>query len=686
MPDYNIKISELDAFTAPRSTEDFLPLVDSSSMTTYRATIRDIGSLITQSLSASYVNASGVIGTVQFATSASFASSSVSASHAHSASHARLSDSASYYPPQQFQSSTLYASRSHDALYSTRSQDVDTYGRVLNFPYWNTDSVIGTNGALQRYSPLSAIPSWMSASGAWTNAGPLIIDSGSTLVVAPRSMSYVPYYWFDVEPKYTLTRYNGQANMLNESWGPGGLQSYWPITSHTFIGNDQRFWVFATASNASWPWVTNQYLSGSAGGPHSGSWQTIPNMAGGLSQSLNNKWVRIISSDNWWPASEPNYGGCSQHPGYGEMIQSYSNLGGFIQIKVHTPVGSDPIGGTKSNSQSTVWAHIFTGQWGSPPQVTILSSNYYGQQLIKGFRIGCGYDHDPIYYFDVLIDSISAGDEYIRIEVQSFNGGIRFLSIPNWGPWPALDTGSNDIHYDARQLYVPNAPGHYSAIDPILKRMNYYIQGKNVVIDPTINEITQSGLAYARNASSYSLYVSGTTNTSDAFYCAGHRGLTTKVTYGTTNLYFSGGLLIQKEPPDSGVGVPPTTTPCNGVASFDGGSAMPFEETVNLGSGTGVVTVHFDTYTSPDRLQIYFDTNIILDTGYRGNNYPSDQIELDNALALYGSASAPIVGDSKVTASFFKNSATTTAKVQVFAPIGGTRWSYRISCPGQSIS
>ena len=155
------------------------------------------------------------------------------------------------------------------------------------------------------------------------------------------------------------------------------------------------------------------------------------------------------------------------------------------------------------------------------------------------------------------------------------------------------------------------------------------------------------------------------------------------MTYGTTNLYFSGGILIQKEPPD-GVVIPPTTTPCNGGATFTGGPAMPSEETWNLGSGTGVVTIHFLTYTYPDRLQVYFDGNVMVNTGYRGTtNYQAD---LSSRLALYGSASECIAGGPVLTASFYKNSSTTTCKVQVFGPGSGTAWKYWISCPGQPIS
>ena len=107
------------------------------------------------------------------------------------------------------------------------------------------------------------------------------------------------------------------------------------------------------------------------------------------------------------------------------------------------------------------------------------------------------------------------------------------------------DTGSNDITQDRTQLIVPTAPGFYSNVDPL---MNYNIHGKNVVIWPTYNQITQSGLAVLSVASNQSLFVSGNISTNTAYCCDDNVGLTTKVTYGTTNLFFSGGILIGKQP------------------------------------------------------------------------------------------------------------------------------------------
>lgn len=690
---HSIKISELDPiYSASILTEDFFPLVHSQSMTTYRATLEAIGQLMTHSIYAD--TASYSAGAIS-ASHADWADNSISASYAKTASWALNIPSvlsASWASRSMIAGTAdqaLYASRSHDALYATRSLDVDTSGRIFNFPYWNTvDGTPGTNAALQKYSPLSAIGPNFDADGWWTY-GPVIVDSGSTLVIGPSSASYFPYYWFSGSATgggadFTYTRYNPQANKLNANWGPGGFQTYWPITSQTFIGCDQRFWTYYTASNPFTPWTTNQYFSGSAGGPLSGSWQTIPAAAGGISSSFNGKWVRIISADSWGPASLPEYGGASKHPAVGEMTQTYGNLGGLIKLQANTPAGSDPVGGYKSNAQSTIWAHIFTGMWGSPPQITILSSNNYSRQLITALRMGCGYGRDSVFYLDLLIDNISAGDERFYLEAQSFNGGIRFLSTPNWGPWRPMDTGSNEIRYDWRHLTVPNAPGHYSAIDPQHHRMSYYFQGQTVVINPTINEITQSGLAYAPNASTLSLHVSGGINASDAFYCDNNRGLTTKVTYGTTNLYFSGGILISKYPPDSYV--PPASIPCGTSLKYAGGQAMPTEQFFTLGSATGPVIVKYDMYDNPDRLQVWFDGVVKYDTGYRGD--PARKSYRDAGLNTYGSGSetsSPIYSPGQGQFTWYKDSATSYCMIQVFAPGAGTAWNYTMSCPNQPL-
>ena len=305
--EYNIKISELDPFTSPRRTEDFFPLVDSSSMTTYRATIQDIGLLMTQSLSASYVPGTAVIGTVQFSTSASWASSSISASWAKSASHALLSDSASWYPPQQFPASSSWASRSLQTWYATRSLDVDTHGPQYNFPYWTSNTPGAGNGNLNPDSPLVYYPYL-------GDIGLLTVDSASTNLISS-------YPYPVTRPDFQMWQFGDRANV---PWGfvPSvGIQSIWPITSQTFVGTDQRDWYFTTSSTPHagddpYLQITNSYFSGSAGDSTSGSFYTIPNAPGALASIFNGKWVRI-SARSAYPANIPNP--LPSHAAMGEM-------------------------------------------------------------------------------------------------------------------------------------------------------------------------------------------------------------------------------------------------------------------------------------------------------------------------------------------------------------------------------
>lgn len=566
MPEYNIKISELNPFVLPVKTEDYFPLVDSSSVTTFRATIQDIGQLMTHSIYADTASmTTGVAAQALFATSASWASESISASYAKTASWAlhvpnQLSCSwASRSLYSDFAKSASYASHSHDSDYSTRSLDVDTHGYVYNIPYWvsNTPGA-NLNGNLTAYSPLSLITDeYLVYSVPKTMAGPLIIDSGSTLTIAG-SNKYSPYPWFD----YTMSRYNPDTNKLNKGWGPGGLQSFWPITSHTFVGTDQRFYNFWTASVNVQPWITSSnvyqftssYYSGSAGDATSGSWQQIPQGPGAISSSFNGKWMRIAS---WGgnPSTLHQPEGVASHASRGEVSQGqYQDWGGLIRIQINTSVGNVPGIGDKTNSNQIIYMFIQAGVWATAPAVQIISTNNYGYQLIKTGRLyySSGGD-DPWMALDFQLDSFSNADDVFSVFVQSW-GGVRFLEYPNFGPWPFWNANA-----DLRTLNFPIAPGHYDAVTPTTKNLNYYIQGTPVVINPTLNEMTCSGLFNSSLASRQSLHVSGGINTNTKFYCDNHAGLTTVVNYGNFNLYFSGGILVDKYPPD-GIVIPPAPT------------------------------------------------------------------------------------------------------------------------------
>lgn len=661
MLEYNIKISELNRPPTTPITEDFFPLVDSSSMTTYRATIQDIGSLMTHSIyadTASYVPASAVEGSVQFATSASWASSSISASYARSASHALLADSASYYPPQQFQPSCSWASRSLQAYYSTRSLDVDTHGTKFFYPWWNTADVPGTNGALETRSTLFFSRSY----GANDAIGPIIIDPDKTFASMPYVTRSNAYPWFSSSGWWNAKNMS-MPNDTGWDWADeggynGGLFTPWPIVSGVFVGTDKKGWTFGTGSLGN----LKSIWTGSAA---SGSWMPL---CSSFDQVFNNKWLRIAvtNTDPDWPVSPYLPDNVAPFEGAGSWY--HTGMFGRVRIVVTSTV---LYGG--SNQYQTIDLSLQNFYWSGDMQAVV--NHVEGTiGLVKAIRMSRTNAYafgngDPFQTLDILLDTFNNADHMAWVMLESW-GGIRFLNYPSLNPPPF--TGSAVLQF-------PPRPGWYGrALSPTSDN-TYNISGRRVIIDPSATEITGTGMA---TSYIHSLNVSGGINTNTKYYCDNHAGLTTKVTYGTTNLYFSGGILIDKYPPD--VYVPPVGTLCGGTSTYTGGNVMPTEQTWTLGDSTGVVTVHFFTYTVPDRLQVYFDGNVILNTGYRGD--VSNQSNLNSALATYGSASEYIQGGPQCTMSFFKNSATATAKVQVFGPIGGTAWNYWMSCPGQPIS
>jgi hypothetical protein len=539
MQDYDIKISELNRITPnPPFTEDFFPLVHSQSMTTYKATLQDIGSLMTHSIyadTASYVN-SAVIATVSSSISASYAKT---ASYAISASHALIADSASWYPSQVFQPSSLYASRSHDAYYATHALDVDTHGPQYNFPYWTGNTPGLGNGNLRTDSPLVFYPY------GGTDSGLLTVDSASTNLI-----SYYPYP--NHRPDFQAWRFNDRANV---AWGFAnnwGIQTAWPIISHTFNGTDQRDWYFVTSSTPHVGFdpdlqVTNSYFSGSAGDASSGSFYTIPEAPGALASIFNGKWVRFVSNGGNPAFGEDSYAGgkaTADHSAMGEVWGLPDQImKGLISIQLQT-------GYSNTWNQVDLWVHV--GDWAGNQSATVLHVNNYGYQHIRAFRLSgkAGGLTDPLFSIDMLIDGIwgigdggGQGEGSITIKAQSWQG-IRFLKWLNVDPWPFQNTGSNDITKDETQLIFPAAPGYYSNSPT---SMNYYVQGKNVVICPTYNQITQSGLAVPANASPYPLSVSGSINASTAYYCNNSMGLTTTTT-AANNLQFKGGILTGTTP------------------------------------------------------------------------------------------------------------------------------------------
>ena len=193
-------------------------------------------------------------------------------------------------------------------------------------------------------------------------------------------------------------------------------------------------------------------------------------------------------------------------------------------------------------------------------------------------------------------------------------------------------------------------------------------------------------------------------------------------------------------PPPSPPSPPPpvnsSVIPCGTASKYDGGNAYPDEQTVVLGKDLGTVLMTFNAYDNPDAFQVrtrrqpcfmlidtsqlsdvdfcaqvFFDGQLVIDTGYRGNDNPElgYQNLTETNIAVLGQPVPPVnKGNTTITsyinpapstecatpagdilppcpgygtASFVKNSATTTVTVRVFAPNPGTAWAYQVDCP-----
>lgn len=640
MSDYNIKISQLDPVTPnPPFTEDFFPLVHSASMTTYRATIQDIGSLITHSISASYADTSSYSISSSYARTASYAISASNARTASFALNAAPTISASWASRSIWSTiadSALYASRSHDALYATRALDVDTHGYIYNFPWWVSDTPGAGNGNLRgTRSPLSLPTDEYNWGGGWREyMGPIVCDSGSSLTLYSASVpmkSYGPDKYFT---QYSYSRHNPEANMIDKGYGPGGFQSFWPIASQTFAGTDQRYYNFWTASILYEPWITasnpyrftSSYWSGSVGDASSGSWYDIPRgpLSAPMKNTFNGKWIRIYSyganpGESYFPWK------VSGHASKGEMASPFQDIGGLIRIQINSSVGPGVDGIQRTNSNQIIYLFVQAGVWSTSCVATVLSTNNYGYQLIKSIRLYYSsgttsgipgvVGKDPWIAMDLLLDNFNDGDDIMTLNLKSW-GGVRFLDTLNVGPWPFENAGAN-----LRELIFPVAPGHYDATSPTYRRLSYYIQGTPVVINPTLNEMTCSGLHDASLASPYSLHVSGTINTNTVYSCDAHPGLTTKITAGGINMYFSGGILIRKEPPDTYVPpVIPTSKDMVVIQICNSNSADDDEYNVYLNGN------YIGYYDGGD--------NTVMNSVFYGNNTDTVNVASLNALSL----------------------------------------------------
>lgn len=118
---------------------------------------------------------------------------------------------------------------------------------------------------------------------------------------------------------------------------------------------------------------------------------------------------------------------------------------------------------------------------------------------------------------------------------------------------------------------------------------------------------------------------------------------------------------------------------CGTQTTFAGQQAFPTIYNINLGSSTGVVTLTFNAFSIPDKFQVVYDGNIVIDTGYRGST--GYQAQLDAELTSRGLPTETITSPGNGSVTFNKTTSTTTAQLRVYAPLPNTGWEATLSCP-----
>ena len=99
-----------------------------------------------------------------------------------------------------------------------------------------------------------------------------------------------------------------------------------------------------------------------------------------------------------------------------------------------------------------------------------------------------------------------------------------------------------------------------------------------------------------------------------------------------------------------------------------------FTVTIDVGNGTGNLTLTFDAYSVPDKFEVFWNNTTVIDTGFRGSSSYNSAL---NALG-YPNVSGPGSG----TATFNKTAQTpSVVTVVITAPLVGTAWEASLSCP-----
>ena len=110
---------------------------------------------------------------------------------------------------------------------------------------------------------------------------------------------------------------------------------------------------------------------------------------------------------------------------------------------------------------------------------------------------------------------------------------------------------------------------------------------------------------------------------------------------------------------------------------------------VYVGSATGSIELYYQTDSSPDRVEVFYDESKVIDTGFAGGDTLAIQTDLNNALGACGSGSFPIQDTTSTewskTGSFEKTTDSEFLTVKTTSPLVG--WmTFGIGCQDESFN
>lgn len=529
-----IKISELNPMPAgSASVDDFFPIVDSGSMTTFRTTIGAMANVFTSSMSVSQS---------VHAVSASYSSASTSASRAEMAGNVALA------------------------------------GTNFYVPLW-TSSLSGiTNGNLKTSSPLYVSYSALAYNGI---VGVYGVSSFTDAEIYPETGGFHQYYtrsyW------YNYKAFTPSGNGQSIAYGLNVMPGYSIANLHA---TDMIAYNVATSSTIGY---TDTFWSGSA---NSGSYAVVGTGTGALSQSLNGKWIRIMCESYFGGTGLDS--AISMNAAKGEAGGGHSVTTGIFG-RIVLAIGTTVYNGG-SNVNQVLDFNLNDEIWGGGITATVNFSSVYSRDLVKMVRasIWTPKSGDPAYYpatsasrdpmmaVDVFVQDLNDADYVFSLRGISYGSG-KFLREINVDPPTLCDTGSLGVLSPTGSSYLifPPEPGHYSVQSGSFR--NYNIQGSPVTIWPTRNERTASAWSSSMYRNRYSLNVSNSMNVTDRYYAGDQEGKSgTVVVYDAVasdwkQCVYRGGILVDSSStatdPTAGGGI--SDTVAVGTIMAFGGTTIP---------------------------------------------------------------------------------------------------------------